>query len=73
VLPALIAHLPDDRRRLGLRFCRMAWLLGLSVREYQALEAGELEPDAELDERIAELCGWPTGLCATSASPTSDL
>jgi hypothetical protein len=30
-----------DRGRLGLRECRAAWLLGLTVREYQRLEAGE--------------------------------
>ena len=29
-----------DRERLGLRECRAAWLLGLTVREYRALEAG---------------------------------
>jgi hypothetical protein len=27
--------------RLGLRECRAAWLLGLTVREYRELEAGE--------------------------------
>jgi hypothetical protein len=27
--------------RLGLRKCRAAWLLGLTVREYRGLEAGE--------------------------------
>ena len=30
-----------DRERLGLRECRAAWLLGLTVREYRALEAGD--------------------------------
>ena len=50
-----------DRERLGLRECRAAWLLGLTVREYRALEAGE---DALLVsrvwERMVELFGWPT-------------
>jgi hypothetical protein len=34
---------PADRRRLDLRLCRMAWELGLTVREYRALEAGETQ------------------------------
>jgi hypothetical protein len=70
VLPALITQLPDDRRRVGLRLCRMAWLLGLTVREYRALEAGELEIDNDLYERIVDVCGWPTGSVATRESPT---
>jgi hypothetical protein len=48
MLPALITQLPADRRRLGLRLCRMAWLLGLTVPEHRALEAGEVEIDNEL-------------------------
>jgi hypothetical protein len=30
----------------------MAWLLGLTIREHLALEAGELEIDSDLYERI---------------------
>jgi hypothetical protein len=49
MLPALIAHLPADRRRLGLTF-----------RQYRALEAGEVElHDYELVVRIWDVCGWP--------------
>ena len=40
-----------DRERLGLRECRAAWLLGLTVREYRVLEAGE---DPLLDSRVRE-------------------
>ena len=49
-----------DREGLGLRECRAAWLLGLSVREYRALEAGE-DPllVSRLWERIVALYGWP--------------
>ena len=36
--PAMMCR---DRERLGLRECRAAWLLGLTVREYRALESGE--------------------------------
>ena len=50
-----------DRERLGLRECRAAWLLGLTVREYRTLEAGD---DALLVfrvwERMVALYGWPT-------------
>jgi hypothetical protein len=48
----------------------MAWILGLTVREYRALEAGELEVDNDLYERIVDVCGWPTGSVATRESPT---
>jgi hypothetical protein len=33
--------LENGRRREGLRVWRAAWLLGLTVRECRALEAGE--------------------------------
>ena len=59
MLPPLVAHLPDDRRRLGLRLVQMAGLLGLTLTEYRALEAGELWITSDLYERIVEVCGWP--------------
>jgi hypothetical protein len=34
------------------------------------LEAGELEIDNDLYERIVEACGWPRGHAATVDSPT---
>ena len=43
-MPSLAAYpgmMRRDRERLGLRECRAAWLLGLTVREYRTLEAGE--------------------------------
>lgn len=61
MLPALIAHLPADRERLGLRPVQMAARLGLTLRDYRALEAGELQLDYELFERIWTVCGWPAG------------
>jgi hypothetical protein len=42
-----------DRERLGLRECRAAWLLGLTVREYREL----VMPD--LWERMVEVFEWP--------------
>jgi hypothetical protein len=60
-MPSLAAFprmLERDRRREGLRVCRAAWLLGLTVREYRALEAGGF-PTSEVYERICDLFGWP--------------
>ena len=59
MLPALIAHLPADREPLGLREVQMAGRLALTLREYRALEAGDLWLSYDLCERICELCGWP--------------
>jgi hypothetical protein len=49
-----------DRKRRGLRECRAAWLLGLTVSEYRALEAGDAAITADLWERMVALYGWPT-------------
>jgi hypothetical protein len=38
-LAAYPAMMRRDRQRLGLRECRAAWLLGLTVREYRLLGA----------------------------------
>jgi len=45
MLPILVQHLPRDRERMGLRPVQMAGRLGLTLTEYQALEAGELHID----------------------------
>ena len=47
------------RKREGLRVCRGAWLIGVSVREYREIEAGDREPSPGTYERISELFGWP--------------
>jgi hypothetical protein len=47
------------RKREGLRVCRAAWLIGVSVREYRELEAGERFPDPGTYERICDLYWWP--------------
>ena len=48
-----------DRERLGLRECRASWLLGLTVREYRAVEAGEAKVTSDLWKRMVEVFGWP--------------
>jgi hypothetical protein len=75
VLPALIAHLPADRKGLGLSAVQMAGHLGLTYRQYLALEAGEIElHDNDLYLRICQVCGWPDGrdpaAGTTTDSPT---
>ena len=61
---AFPAMMRRDRRREGLRVCRAAWLIGVSVREYRELEAGERVPDFATWERICELYGWPQGFAS---------
>jgi transcriptional regulator with XRE-family HTH domain len=48
-----------DRRREGLRVCRAAWLIGVSVREYREIESGDRTPGLDTYERISELYAWP--------------
>ena len=47
------------RKREGLRVCRAAWLVGVRVREYREIEAGDRTPSLHTYERISELYGWP--------------
>ena len=61
-MPTLAAHpgmMQRARKREGLRVCRAAWLVGVSVQEYREIEAGERLPSLAACERIAELYGWP--------------
>ena len=58
-LAAFPAMMERDRKREGLRVCRAAWLVGVSVREYRELEAGDRSPDSVTWERICKLYGWP--------------
>jgi Helix-turn-helix domain len=51
-----------DRQRAGLRVCRAAWLVGVSVHEYQEIEAGERVLDLATWDRICKLYGWPQAL-----------
>jgi transcriptional regulator with XRE-family HTH domain len=47
------------RKREGLRVCRAAWLVGISVREYREIENGNRMPSLDTYERISELYEWP--------------
>jgi hypothetical protein len=50
-----------DRERLGLRECRAAWLLGLTVREYRALEDGDAALiTGDLWVRMVDVFRWPS-------------
>jgi hypothetical protein len=40
-LAANSAMMERDRKREGLRVCRAAWLIGVSVLEYREIEGGE--------------------------------
>jgi hypothetical protein len=42
-----------------MRECQAAWRVGVSVREYRELEAGERWPDYVTWDRICKLYGWP--------------
>jgi len=56
MLPAL---LEKDRKRVGWSVGQAAWRLGVSMREYRALEAGARWPNWETFDRICKLYGWP--------------
>jgi hypothetical protein len=43
-LAAFPVMLKRGRKREGLRVCRAAWLLGVTIREYREIEAGERWP-----------------------------
>ncbi|HEX2422890.1 MAG TPA: helix-turn-helix domain-containing protein [Actinomycetota bacterium] len=59
-MPTLAAYpgmMQRGRKREGLRVCRPAWLVGVSVREYREIEAGERSPTFETWDRICKLYG----------------
>jgi hypothetical protein len=61
-MPSLAAYptmMQRDRKREGLRVCRAAWLVGVTVREYREMEAGDRVPGVTTYERLCELYGWP--------------
>jgi len=66
-LAAYPAMMQRARRRLGLRECRAAWLLGLTVRDYRALEAGDLWVSSDLWERMVEGFQWPQSFASGSS------
>jgi transcriptional regulator with XRE-family HTH domain len=61
-MPTLAAYpgmMQRARKREGLRVCPAAWLIGVSVREYREIEAGDRTPSLGTYERISEVYGWP--------------
>ena len=61
--PPLVAMfrkmLEDDRLRAGWSIGQAAWRLGVSVREYREIEAGERSPSWKTWDRICKTFGWP--------------
>jgi len=55
----LLRMLEKDRMRSGWSVGQLAWRLGITVREYQEVGAGERWPNGETFNRICELYGWP--------------
>jgi hypothetical protein len=67
-MPTLAAYpgmMQRARKREGLRVCRAAWWVGISVREYREIEAGDRIPSPGTYERISELFGWPQTFVVT--------
>jgi hypothetical protein len=54
--PGMMQRAP---KREGLRVCRAAWLVGVSVREHREIEAGDRMRSLSTYERTAELYGFP--------------
>jgi hypothetical protein len=45
---ALPSMMQRDRKREGLWVCRAAWLVGVTVREYREMEAGDRPSSSEV-------------------------
>ena len=58
-----VAMLPDmlrrDRERWGMSVGEAGWRLGITRREYVAIEDGERPPSSNEYEAICEFFGWP--------------
>ena len=54
-LPGMLEH---DRKQAGWSVEQAAWRLGVSVRTYRELEAGERQPAWETWDRLCKLFGW---------------
>jgi predicted transcriptional regulator len=67
MVPMYASMLRTDRKRCGLRVCRAAWLLGVSVREYRELEAGTTFPTSDTYDRMCELFGWSQRFVGSSS------
>ena len=61
VVPLFAGMLERDRKREGLRVCQVAYLLGVSVREYRELEAGRAWPSVDTWIACASCSGGRRG------------
>jgi hypothetical protein len=69
----LFAGAPErDRKRWGLRVCRVEWLLGLSIREYPELEAGTRFPTTDTYDAMCDLFGWSQRFVEGAAESSFD-
>jgi hypothetical protein len=67
-LASFPSMMESDRKREGLRVCRAAWLVGVSVREYRQIEAGTgprawIRTDGSPSCSVAGDVLWPTSPC----------
>src|SRR5438876_5118233 len=67
------AMMQRDRKREGLRICRAAWLVGVSVREYQEIEAGDRWPSFDTFDRLAGRLYYPSRWAQSPTSPPNDV
>ena len=51
--------LEKGRNRAGWSVGHTAWRLGITIREYREIEAGERSPSWDTWDRICKLYGWP--------------
>jgi transcriptional regulator with XRE-family HTH domain len=56
--------LEHDRKQAGWSVARTAYELGVSIRDYRELEAGERSPNWEEFDRICTTYGWPQTFAA---------
>jgi hypothetical protein len=60
-MPTLASYATMMQRDASVKVsvCRAAWLIGVSVREYREIEAGDRTPSLDTYRRVSELYGWP--------------
>jgi hypothetical protein len=65
VMPAFCRMLERDRHGRGFTEGQVVLCLGIGVREYRRLVAGEKWPDPDTWDRTCELYGWPQSFVST--------
>lgn len=59
MVPSFVTMLQEDRRWRGSTVGQVAYRIGVSSREYLALEAGTAWPSFDTWDAICKLYGWP--------------